>query len=533
MQEYPNDGAEIFDIPVQLYLRISSGSWISRRAGRVTQVEADFEFIVESAPDAVLRVSADGQIVWINAEAERMFGYSRQELIGQPLEILLPVRLREIYARCREKYLSSPSTRPLGAVRYFLARRSDGSEFFVDVRLNPAAAGGVVAIARDVSDRNRMNQELRELTATLEQRVAELKNQTNILESILNSIGEGVIVCDQNGKLLLVNPACLRLRPGLRDREKPLEWASEAEEFGLFLPDQLTPFPADELPLARVLKGEVVDGVEIFVCGPGVPAGTWTTVTAHPLRDGSGNPAGGVVVIRDTTTLKFAQGALLAGQEAEGKRIARELHDSVCQNICSLIMDTAELQQELPGSYEEVSERINSQKEKLMDLAEEVDSVCRQLHPSVLERIGLNQAMEQLCEEFTERKGLHTRFLHGDTPASLPAASALCLYRVTQEGLRNIVRHAQTKHATVLLFATSDGLHLSIEDDGVGFDPKTVGGKARLGLVSMQERVRIVGGTLGIHSKPGHGTRIDLRVPLLDESQLESYDTRLAAVAAA
>jgi signal transduction histidine kinase len=241
-------------------------------------------------------------------------------------------------------------------------------------------------------------------------------------------------------------------------------------------------------------------------------------------------------VIRDTTALKFAQGALLAGQEAEGKRIARELHDSVSQDLCNLILDMAQLQQELLGSPGNVCDRINSQKEKLMDLSDEVSSVCRQLHPSVLERIGLNQAMEHLCQEFTERKGLHIRFSHGDSPASLPVASALCLYRVAQEGLRNIVRHARTKHATVLLSASGGCLHLSIEDDGVGFDSKKVSGKARLGLVSMQERVRLAGGSLSIQSEPGHGTRIDLRVPLLDDSHRPespgSYDTRQAAVAA-
>jgi signal transduction histidine kinase len=150
-----------------------------------------------------------------------------------------------------------------------------------------------------------------------------------------------------------------------------------------------------------------------------------------------------------------------------------------------------------------------------------------------LERIGLNQAMEQLCREFTDRKGLQTRFSHGDTPESLPAASALCLYRVAQEALRNIVRHAQAKHATVLLFSARGGLHLSIEDDGVGFDPKTVNGKARLGLISMQERVRLVGGSLSIHSEPGLGTRINLRVSLLDEPYRPEFcKTRLAAVAA-
>ena len=312
-----------------------------------------------------------------------------------------------------------------------------------------------------------------------------------------------------------------------------LEGVSLAEEFGLFLPDQLTPYPADDLPLARVLRGEIVDGLEIFVRVPHVPEGIWTTVTARPLQDGNGRSAGGVVVIRDTSALKLAQGALLAGQEAEGKRIARELHDSVSQDLCSLILDMAQLQAELPGSLGSFCERLNSQKKKLMDLSEEVYAVCRQLHPSVLERIGLNQAMEQLCREFTKRKGLHIRFSHGDPPASLPVASALCLYRVAQEGLRNIVRHAQANHAAVHLYTARGGLQLSIEDDGIGFDPETVDGKARLGLVSIRERVRLVGGSIAIHSEPGHGTRIDLRIPLQDETpQPESYDTRMAAVAA-
>jgi PAS domain S-box-containing protein len=479
-------------------------------------VEADFEFIVESLPEAVLRVSGNGQIAWINAAAEKMFGYSRQQLLGQPLETLLPVQLRETHVS--ETGTFNFGARPLGALSDLVARRHDGSEFFADVSLSPAVAGGVVARARDVSDRRRMNQELRDLTATLERRVAELKRQTNILESILNSMGDGVIVCDQTGKLLLVNPAGLQLHPALRKREEPLEWASVAEEFGLFLPDRVTLYPADQLPLARVLKGEAVDGLEIFVRRPGAPEGIWTTVTGRPLQDGNGNLAGGVVVIRDTTAFKLATGALLAGQETEAKRIARELHDTVSQNLCSLILEMAQLQRELPGSIEQVCERINSQKEKLIELSEEVGSVCRQLHPSVLERIGLNQAMEQLCKEFTERKGLHARFLHGDTPASLSAGSALCLYRVAQEALRNVVRHAGTKLATVVLSATARDLHLSIEDGGVGFDQQAAYGKARLGLVSMQERVRLAGGSLSIHSKPGHGTRIDLRVPLLDES---------------
>jgi len=350
-------------------------------------------------------------------------------------------------------------------------------------------------------------------------------------------MGEGVIVCDQTGKPLLVNPAAMRLNSGLaaalRGGNRRLEWGSVSEQFGLFLPDKVTLYPSDQLPLSRVLRGEVVDNQEIFIRVPEAPEGIWTTVTGRPLQDDSGSAAGGVVVIRDTTAQNFAQGALLAGQEAEGQRIARELHDSVSQDICCLILDMAKLQRELPGASKDVFNRLDSQKEKLMGLAEAVDSVCHQLHPSVLERIGLNQAMEQLCDDFTRRKGLDTWFTHGDTPASLPVASALCLYRVAQESLRNIVRHAEATHATVVLSAARGGLHLSIKDDGVGFDSKTADAKGRLGLVSMRERVRLAGGWLTIQSEPGQGTRIDVRVPGLDEPlRPELSDIRLAALAA-
>jgi two-component system sensor histidine kinase UhpB len=493
-------------------------------------VEVDFEFIVEAAPDAVLIVSAAGRILRINAEAERMFGYPRRELTGQLLEILLPARLRDTHVMCREQYAYDPALRPMGSPGCSLAIHRDGREFSVDVSLSPMADGTVIAIVRDVSDRERIDQELRELAATLERRVAELARQTRILESILNSMGEGVIVYGQAGKLLLENPAALRLHPALQSLREPLDWATVVGELGLFRADKLTPYPAEELPLARVIKGEDVDGLEVYVRPPGAPEGFWTTVTGRPLRDDNGNIVGGVVVIRDTTATKFAQGALLAGQEAEGKRIARELHDSVAQDLCSLILELAQLQQSLPGS---LGDRIGSQKTKLIELSGQLDCVCRQLHPSVLERIGLIQAVEQLCLEYSERKGLRAQFTHDGNPPSVSIDTALCVYRVAQEGLRNVLRHAQTKRATVGLSAAHGALHLCIEDDGVGFDPKTVGGKARLGLVSMQERVRLAGGSLSVYSAPGKGTRIDLRVPLLEEPLRPEADHKMTSGVAA
>ncbi|MBZ5729102.1 MAG: PAS domain S-box protein [Acidobacteriia bacterium] len=471
----------------------------------------DLERVVEFAPDAVLIIGGHGQILLANAAAERVFGYPREELLGQSVEMLVPERFRQAHMVDRGRYGSDPHTRPMGSGLNIVARHREGGEFPVDISLSPMGSGATIAIVRDVSERKRMEMALWAATDALEKRVAELRTKSGVLQSILDGMGDGVVVFNQNGQLTTINPAARRLYPKARQNTQLAEWA---EAFDLFLPDKVTPFPSEELPMIRVLRGEAVDGLEVFIRHPDVPDGIWTSVTARPLRDGSGVVTGGVLVIRDNTARKFAEGALLAGQEAERKRVSRELHDSVSQTLCSLILDVEMLRHELPAGASAIRERIDSHQEKLTELSEDVGRVARRLHPSVLERLGLRQAMEQLCTEFSEREGVQVRFSHQQLSEPISTTVALCLYRVAQESLRNIVHHAQTRQAAVTLAGIDGGIHLSIEDAGIGFDPEAVQGKARLGLVSIEERVRLVGGRVAIHSQPGSGTRIEVRVPV-------------------
>ncbi len=471
----------------------------------------DLERVVEFAPDAVLIIGAEGEILLANAAAERMFGYPREELLGQSVEMLVPERFHQAHRVDRGRYGSDPHPRPMGSGLNIVARHRQSGEFPADISLSPLGTGATIAIVRDVSERKRMEMALWAATEALEQRLAELRAKSSVLQSILDSMGDGVVVFNQNGQLTTINPAARRLYPKARHNTQLAEWA---EAFDLFLPDRVTPFPSEELPMLRVLRGEAVDGLEVFVRHPDVPEGIWTSVTAHPLRDASGVVTGGVLVIRDNSARKFAETALLAGQEAERKRVSRELHDSVSQSLCSLIIDVEMLRNELPESASAIRARIASHQEKLTELSEDVGRVARRLHPSVLERLGLRQAMEQLCGEFGEREGLQVRFSHQALPQSVSPSVALCLYRVTQESLRNIVSHAQTRQATVTLSGTAPAIDLVIEDGGVGFDAEAVHGKARLGLVSIEERVRLVGGRVAIHSRPGTGTRIEVRVPV-------------------
>jgi signal transduction histidine kinase len=256
-----------------------------------------------------------------------------------------------------------------------------------------------------------------------------------------------------------------------------------------------------------------VEGVELFVRHAGATEGIWTIMSGRPLLDDRGAITGAVLAVRDITERKAVQEALTAAQEAERKRIARELHDSASQILCAVILEMEKIVGEMPINNADLRSRAFAQKERLVELADEVSSVAHRLHPAVLERVGLSEAMERICREF-HTKGLQVEFSQRNISRTVSAGSALCVYRVTQEGLRNVLRHSRAKNATVTLVSDGSTLHLSIVDTGVGFDLETAAAKGRLGLVSIRERVRLAGGSVSIQSKPGQGSRIEVSIPV-------------------
>ena len=143
--------------------------------------------------------------------------------------------------------------------------------------------------------------------------------------------------------------------------------------------------------------------------------------------------------------------------------------------------------------------------------------MARRLHPSILDDLGLVKALKAECAHFSAREGIDVNFEHHDVPAGLPRALALCLYRIAQESLRNIGKHARSPVATVELSVdTGEQIRLTVEDRGSGFSPGNARGMG-LGLVSMRERARLVGGTCSVHSVPGEGTKVDVRLPMGEE----------------
>jgi PAS domain S-box-containing protein len=204
---------------------------------------------------------------------------------------------------------------------------------------------------------------------------------------------------------------------------------------------------------------------------------------------------------------------LLRAQEEERRRIAREMHDDWTQRLAVLGIDLAKLEQQL-GTPEKALPRLRRMQEQLVGLSRDMHALSRQLHPSILDDLGLVEALRSECASFSHREGVTVTYRSQDVPKSLPRDVALGIYRVAQEALRNVAKHAVAREASVSLAGTGHEVVLRVEDRGIGFDPAAPRSQPGLGLSSMQERVRLIRGKLSISSAAERGTAVVVRVPL-------------------
>ncbi len=212
--------------------------------------------------------------------------------------------------------------------------------------------------------------------------------------------------------------------------------------------------------------------------------------------------------------LQRLTGSLLSAQEDERRRLARELHDDLTQRLAVLAIEAGKMEQQFDTSPDLIRERLPAMKDQIVALSTDIHRISRQLHPSILDDLGLVDAIKSLCTGFSEQEGIPVEFTPENLPEDLTNDLSLCLYRITQESLRNIAKHAQAQEARVTLAGNNGSVLLSIQDSGVGFDPAQVRGKPGLGLASMEERVRLIQGSLSVQSQPTQGTTIEVRAPL-------------------
>lgn len=233
-----------------------------------------------------------------------------------------------------------------------------------------------------------------------------------------------------------------------------------------------------------------------------------------------------VVVMTATTTVLLVQrrrlrasrrrlrGQLRLAREAERARLARELHDDVAQRVALLTLALDDLTAQVRERDPAFDRRVRGLRAELGDFADEIRARAHRMHPAMLEQLGLPAALRELAQGVGGTAG-RARVEVPDGLSPLAPAQSTCLYRIAQEALRNVARHAAARETLITVGLARGGVQLTVEDDGRGFDPAHAG--AGLGLTSMAERARELGGRVSVRSRPGEGTRVVAWLPLLEE----------------
>jgi PAS domain S-box-containing protein len=215
------------------------------------------------------------------------------------------------------------------------------------------------------------------------------------------------------------------------------------------------------------------------------------------------------------TSLRELSGRLIHAQEEERARVARELHDDLSQRMALTSIRLEQFEQGMPDVSSSARQQLHDIAEVVREVTSDIHNLSHQLHPSKLDTLGLVGAVWGLCKELSKQHNLQIKFVHDDVPGQMiPKDVTLCLFRIVQEALRNVVKHSGAMEAKLELSSHADEIDLCISDPGQGFDPQSVKGEAGLGLISMRERLRLVGGHLSVESEPSHGTLIRAQIPL-------------------
>jgi PAS domain S-box-containing protein len=255
--------------------------------------------------------------------------------------------------------------------------------------------------------------------------------------------------------------------------------------------------------------------------------------TQHRRKDGSTFPvevnikyiqldrAYAVAVVRDITERRNAEGnlsslspRLIEAQETERSDVAGELRDDLNQRMALLQIGLAQFDREVPGLSPQARTQLHGLTEIATEIASSIHNLSHRLRPSLLDLLGPVASIERLCRELSDRHNLQIQFVHHGIPERISQDVNLCLYRITQDALRNVAKHSGAAGAEVELLGHDDRIELCISDSGVGFNPESAKRTSGLGLITMQERLRLVEGQLTVQSEPSHGTRIRVRIPL-------------------
>lgn len=506
---------QVFQIELEMQNEELRRAQIELQAARDRYID-----LYDFSPAGHLMLDRNGTIVEANLRAGMLLGLNRNELIQQPLARFIVSEDQDRWYRHVQEVLKA-GTRQTCELR--LRKMSGVSCCLYLESLAVHEEPGRITHWRtsllDVSDRKRAEQEL--------------ETQRSQLNAIIESAMDGIITVDEDQRVLLFNRAA-----------QSMFGCQAADAIGQpldrFIPERFreahhghmsrlakSSGPSRAMQRQGVLFGLRANGEEF----PIEASISWVLVAGKTLftvilRDVTERFLAGRVLEEHNVLLREKQNELeslaeklIEAQEHERKRIARDLHDDFNQRLAALAVELETIERSSIGRLpESISGQLAGIRAGIGRLSDDLHQLAYNLHPSLLDHVGLEVAMRDHAVEFTKRTGLPVTFTPREVPKALSPEVKTNLFRVMQESLQNVFKHAQASEVTVRLSGSSKGIGVSVRDNGKGFDLESKDARVKgLGLTSMQERARLMGGFLRIHSLPEEGTKVCVWIPRSQE----------------
>ena len=521
---------------------VLTGTILAAAIAERKRAEEKFRLVVESTPTGIVMVRRDGTIALVNSQTERLFGYDRGELIGGPIEMLVPARSRGEHRTSRKEFHAEPQARPMGAGRDLRGVRKDGSEFPVEIGLNPVETEGgtlVLGSITDITERQRAEEAVR---------ASELRYR-QIFEQNVAGVFRGTI----DGRTIECNEALARIF----GYASPQEFLSQNAHSLYFSPEERA------AAVAALKEKKVLTNLELRLRRKdGTPV--WVLLNSA-LVEGAGESPVIATTALDITDRKRAEEALqkahdelelqveqrteqlskvvdalraeigereqaqnslrllsarlLKLQDEERRRIARELHDSTGQKAAALAIDLSVVATEAEALGPRTRRALAESSNLAEQIVREVRTLSYLLHPPMLDEVGLGSAIRWYADGVAQRGGLVIDLQVPDKLRRMPAEVETALFRIVQESLTNTLLHSGSKRAQVHITQDNGTVMLEVMDDGRGIPvellnhPEAILERLGVGIAGMRERMKQLGGNLEIQSG-SRGTLVRAVVPV-------------------
>lgn len=457
--------------------------------------------IIQLSNDAILTTDKDFRISSWNKGAERLYGYTEKEILEKLSYKILPAN---------HPLFSIENIKTYEEIGYFktesLHRKKNEKIFnviisFTYLKDENNTTTGFIIVINDISEVKKLQTELENYNEKLEKEVI---NKTKDLNDVLGRITDGFIALNKDNNFTYVNK-----KAGQLLKKIPQELIGKNIE---------NEFVEVDSNFFKAYKKAMETQKYIYFEDYFKNFNSWIEIHFYPSAQGIS------IYFKDITKQKKSQEELVklnyrfrtlashiqSSREEERMNIAREIHDELGQMATSIKLDLSWIKKQIVGASEEVTVKINETITVLADMVNIIRRIAQELRPSILDNLGLTAAVEWCCGDFQRRTGIRTKFDNEVGDIKLSDLVKVSLYRICQESLTNIMRHADATEVVCSIKKNNNKLMIQVEDNGRGFDTKET--TKSLGILGMQERVYLINGSFTLESKIGKGTSIKVEV---------------------